>query len=129
MTNISPTEIEIAQRDAVLSALLQAIRDDVRIMLPPAAALDGSEVALIRAGEEANPFGGTVGSFRYQFEGEDDLLHLMVVRQNYAALSPEEGQTVAAFLLPNLPPALIWLKPGVLSQNFYFGHDELLSGG
>lgn len=126
MNHLSPTEIEIAQRDAVVAALLQAIRGDVRIMLPPAAALDGSEVALIRAGEESNAFGGTVGEYRYQFEGEDDLLHLMVVRRNYSALSPEEGQSVAAFLLPDLPAALIWLKPGVLSQNFYFGHDELL---
>lgn len=98
-------------------------------MLPKAESLTGSEVALMRAGEEPNPYGGTIGEFRYQFEGEDDLLHLMVVRQNYEPLTPEEGQVVAAFLLPELLPALIWLKPGTLTQNFYFGHDELLAIG
>ena len=127
MTLPHPTESETQQRDDVLENLLRAIRADVRIMLPQASTLDGSEVALIRAGEEPNPFGGTVGEFRYQFEGEDDLLHLIVVRLDYGKLTPEEGQAVAAFLLPDLAPSLIWLKPGTLSQNFYFGHDELIT--
>lgn len=129
MMHLVPQEAEVSQRDAVIAALLAAIRTDTRIMLPKAESLTGSEVALMRAGEEPNPYGGTIGEFRYQFEGEDDLLHLMVVRQNYEPLTPEEGQVVAAFLLPELPPALIWLKPGTLTQNFYFGHDELLAIG
>jgi hypothetical protein len=60
-------------------------------------------------------------------EGEEDLLHLIVVRQDGKELTPAEGQAVAGFVWPGVPSALIWLKPGVLSQHFYVGHDELVS--
>lgn len=123
----SPTPEERLQRDAVFGAVIDCIRRDVKIRLPE---FDGSgpggEFALQSVGCEPNPFGGEVGPFRYQFEGEDDLLHLMVLRKDGGEVSPEEAQHVASFLLPDLPSALIWLKPGVFSQHFYFGHDELL---
>ncbi|MBI1755715.1 MAG: hypothetical protein HYR64_01235 [Fimbriimonas ginsengisoli] len=85
-----------------------------------------AEVAPQLAGLEPNAFGGLVGPYRYQFEGEDDLLHLIVVRRDLGALEPEEGQSVAAFLLEGVPQSLIWLKPARLSQHFYLGHDVLL---
>lgn len=115
--------------DTVLAAILEHIRRDKTIKLP---AFDASrskaapDVALQSVGIEPNAFGGTVGPFRYQFEGEEDLLHLIVTRSDSAELRPEDGQSVAAFLLPRVPPAVIWLKPGRYSQHFYVGHDELL---
>lgn len=121
-----PSKAEQSQRTAVLAALRDAISRDERVLLPPSAPLDqGGEIAMVRVGEEPNSFGGTVGPYRYQFEGEDDLLHLMVVRQDYASLSVEEGQTVASFVLPKLIVSLMWLKPGTISQHFYLAHDLL----
>jgi hypothetical protein len=124
---ISPTTEETAHRDQVIGAVLDHIRRDERIKLPQ---FDGtqpaSDFALQTVGIEPNAFGGTVGEFRYQFEGEDDLLHILVVRTDSERLRPEEAQQVVQFLLPDLPSALIWLKPGEFSQHFYFGHDELL---
>lgn len=129
MTTISPTEGEIAARDQVLSVVQDYIQRDERIALPPfnPAHAEGSEFALLWAASEPNPFGGTVGPFRYQFEGEDDLLHLFILRPDREKVRPEEAQAVLTFLLPKLPPGLVWLKPGVFSQHFYFGHDELVA--
>jgi hypothetical protein len=76
---------------------------------------------------EPNPYSGTCGPFRYQFEGEEDLLHLIVTRHDGEPISPREGQEVASFVLEGLPTAMIWLRPGEYSQHFYFGHDELLN--
>jgi hypothetical protein len=99
------------------------------IKLPPFdPAIDrpSDRFALLSVGLEDNIFGGTVGPFRYQFEGEEDLLHLIVTRLDSEALSPSEGQAVASFLMPGVSPALIWLRPGEFSQHFYVGHDELV---
>lgn len=118
----------MAQRERVREALWDAIRVNRTIKLPP---FDPNRsvatvVAPASAGIEPNAFGGLVGELRYQFEGEDDLLHLMVVRQDAKPISVEEAQAVLGWLLPELPVALVWLKPGEISQHFYFGHDELL---
>lgn len=67
-----------------------------------------------------------MSDYRYQFEGEEDLLHLIVTRIDSGKITPAEGQQVVSFLLPNLPTALLWLKPGEYTQHFYCGHDELL---
>ncbi|HWA82788.1 MAG TPA: hypothetical protein VG820_05115 [Fimbriimonadaceae bacterium] len=125
---IQPTEQEQANRDAVMARILECIRTDQRIKLPPfdpARSPHGGDFALQAI--EDNDFSGLVGPYRYQFEGEDDLLHLYVIRSDSARLSPEEARGVVAFLLPDLPPALIWLRPGEFSQHFYFGHDELVA--
>ena len=109
-----------------MARILDSIRGNVRIKLPPfnPATSESGEFALHSI--EDNEFSGTLGPYRYQFEGEDDLLHLIVARSDGGRLSVEEGRQVAAFLLPDLPPALIWLKPGEFTQHFYLGHDELL---
>ena len=126
---IHPTPAEVAQRCQVVETLLNYIREDRRILLPqfdPSSAIPSDQFALQSVGIEANAFGGTVGEFRYQFEGEEDLLHLFITRVDGGRLSPEDAQRVVSFLLPTLPPALLWLKPGEFSQHFYFGHDDLL---
>lgn len=82
--------------------------------------------ALLEIGAEPNDFTGIAGLYRYQFEGEEDLLHLIVTRTDGQVLSAEEGQEVAGFVLEGVPPALIWLRPGTYSQHFYFGHDHLV---
>lgn len=123
----SVSELQIARQ--VLQEVLNAIREERRIKLPPfdASLSAPSLVAPVSAGLEPNPYGGILGEFRYQFEGEDDLLHLMVVRVDSQELTPQEAQAVVSKLLPKLSPALIWLKPGTYSQHFYFGHDDLLA--
>jgi hypothetical protein len=126
---IDPTPAEVAQRCQVVETLLDYIREDRRILLPQfdsSSAVPSDQFALQSVGIEANAFGGTVGEFRYQFEGEEDLLHLFITRIDGGRLSPEDAQPVVTFLLPTLPQALLWLKPGEFSQHFYFGHDELL---
>jgi hypothetical protein len=126
---IDPTPAEVAQRCQVVETLLDYIREDRRILLPqfdPTSAVPSDQFALQSVGIEANAFGGTVGDFRYQFEGEEDLLHLFITRVDGGRLSPADAQPVVTFLLPTLPQALLWLKPGEFSQHFYFGHDELL---
>ncbi|MBC8064330.1 MAG: hypothetical protein H7Y17_05835 [Chlorobia bacterium] len=127
---ISPIPDEVQRRDQVLQAVLSHVREDRRIFLPPFdpnASRPSDQFALQSVGLEPNEFGGSVSEFRYQFEGEEDLLHLIVTRTDGSPLTPMEGQEVAAFLLPDLPSSLMWLKPGDFTQHFYFGHDELLS--
>jgi hypothetical protein len=84
------------------------------------------QFALVSIGMEPNNFGSTVGRFRYQFEGEEDLLHLFVTDIDCGELTPEQGQVVAGFVLYELPAALVWFRPGRLSQHFYFGHELLV---
>lgn len=119
---------EKSRRDFVVGSVLEAVRADQKILLPhfDAELSRPGPVAPVAAGLEPNSYGGTVGIFRYQFEGEDDLLHLMVVRLDQTALSVEEAQAVFTWLLPDLPSGLVWVRPGEYSQHFYFGHDELL---
>ena len=106
--NVLPTEEENEARKSLLDRVKRAVAQNHTIRLQ-----DG--------------FLGTVGVFCYQFEGEDDLLHLAVTRRDKSALTPEEGQDVAAWLLPGMPSGLIWIRPGEFSQHFYCGHDDLVA--
>lgn len=126
---LTPTEQEIHRRNEVIYRLLDHIREDVRIKLPdfdPSKERPSDLYALINVGIEPNQYSGTIGRFRYQFEGEEDLLHLIVTSQDDAGLSTAEGHEVGSFVLQGVPTALIWLRPGSLSQHFYVGHDELI---
>ena len=126
---VSPSSEEIARRFDVMSTIIACVREDRTIKLPafdPTLSRPSDRFALLSVGLEANEFSGNVGDFRYQFEGEEDLLHLIVTRQDSQPLSVEEGQAVAGFLLEGVPQALIWLRPGEYSQHFYLGHDDLI---
>lgn len=126
---LKATPAEEACRTAVVLAILEDIRCGNPVKLPP---LDRSraprslEFALLEVGAEDNPYGAEVGGYRYQFEGEEDLLHLIVTRSDCEPLTPEEGQAVAAFVFRGVPTGLFWFKPGKLSQHFFIGHDYLL---
>lgn len=125
---LEPTSDETVRRDAVMAEVFRCVREDRTIKLPdfdPEVSRP-SPSAMVSVGVEPNPFGGQVGGYRYQFEGEEDLLHLFVTRLDGGPIGPEEAQSVADFVLVGLPRALIWLRPGEFSQHFYFGHDELL---
>ena len=110
---MSPTREESVRRDEVLARILDSIRADERIKLP-------------KLGERSE-FAGSVGAFTYQIGGEDDLLHLAVRKVDGSNLTPEEARTVASFVFGPVPQGVIWLKPGLTSQHFYIGQDELLS--
>ena len=125
---LEPNEEELGQRQRVIAAIRTSVESNTQIRLP-AYDKDFSRPAisaLASVGVEPNPFGATVGLYRYQFEGEEDLLHVIVTRQDGTTISAEEGQSVAKFLLPTLPAGLIWIKPGEVSQHFYCGHDDLM---
>jgi hypothetical protein len=123
----SPTQEELRRRDQIMERVRDAIRCDERIKLP---AFDGhvkngaSDFAIQAIVE--NEFSGSFGALQYQLEGEDDLLHLIVVHGDGSRLIPEEARIVAGFVFEGVPPAVIWLKPGEFSQHFFVGHDELL---
>lgn len=105
---LKPNNEENEARRTIISAIRQAVAQDQRI----------------RVEDELS---SNVAEFHYQFEGEDDLLHLAITRQNGDALAPEEAQSIVAWLLPGMPPGLIWIRPGEFSQHFYCGHDDLVA--
>lgn len=124
---ISQAEQDV--RDEVIGRILADVRAGQTIYLPDfdrEVSRPSDEFAMLSVGVEANGYGGTVGDFRYQFEGEEDLLHLMVVRREGGEISPAEAQGVVDFLYPGVPPALMWFKAGTMSHHFYLGHDVLL---
>lgn len=126
---LDPTPEERSRRDAVIGRVCEFTTANQRIALPPFdPAIDRADdrFALISVGIEPNAFSGTVGTYRYQFEGEEDLLHLIVTSIS-GEVRAEEGQAVASFVLAGVPTALIWLRPGEASQHFYVGHDEVLA--
>ena len=130
--SFDPSPEESHRASVVFATLIDYIQRGETIRLPafdPAQSRPSTGGALLSVGVEANPFGGTVGEYRYQFEGEEDLLHLFVTRSDSGSLTPEEGLAVARWLLPDVSPALVWLKPGEFSQHLYVGHDDLLPAG
>jgi len=126
---ISPSIDEGARRNEVMQRILDYVHENRTIKLPPfdpTLSRPSDRFALLSLGLEANDFSGSIGEYRYQFEGEEDLLHLMVTHQDGSPISTAEGQAVATFALRGVPTALIWLRPGEYSQHFYFGHDDLI---
>lgn len=126
---ISLTEGELAQIREVRRAVRAAVVSGEVIRLPdfqPGASRPSDAFALQHIGSEPNPFGGVVGELRFQFEGEEDLLHLFVSRRDDEPLAMEAAQGLVSILVPEVPPGLMWCKPGEFSHHFYFGHDVLL---
>ena len=125
---IQKSKIEALRRDEILANVIACVREGQTIKLPPfdRNLSQGGKAALTSVGLEPNDFGGTVGPYRYQFEGEEDLLHLVVTRLDQEKLTPAEGKEVAAFVLGKVPSSLVWLRPGEYSQHFYLAHDVLL---
>lgn len=124
-----PTDRERTRRDEVLARLVLAVRRGDRVPVPPPNPALPAHLAALGSVDPDTPFAGSLGPFVYQFEGEDDLLHLLVARHDGAPLSMEDAQPVVSFVLPMLPPSLMWVKPGRLSQHFYFGHEAILVSG
>ena len=107
-----PTPAEDAERARVIAALINAIEHDHPIRVPTPG--------------ETSQFSGVVGGFQYQFEGEDDLLHIAITRIDRKGLVAEEAQNVVSWLMPEMPAGLIWIRPGEYSQHFYLGHDDVV---
>jgi hypothetical protein len=118
--SLAATAEELATAEAVMAAVREAVRSDVRILLPRR--LGSGDPS----GFAPNQFGGQIGGYRYQLEGEDDLLHLIVARTDGGRLTAEQGRLVAGELFKHVSSALIWIRPGEFSQHFYVGHDDLL---
>lgn len=126
---LHPTPTEQDQRNQVISTLISYTQKNQLIGLPRYK--EGESVsahyALQTIALQQNPFGGSIGDYLYQFEGEEDLLHLMITRRDESLIEVNEAREVASFLLKGMPWALIWLRPGEYSQHFYFGHDDLVN--
>lgn len=121
------TDSEAFQRKEVLTRILDFIERGERILLPD---WDGSpqplsNYALLNVGREENDFGGKVGPWRYQFEGEDDLLHLMICRLDQAPMPADESRALVSWLLKGVPVGLYWVRHATHSHHFYVGHDIL----
>ncbi len=123
-----PTPEEAARRDEIVARIIEYTEANRRVNLPdfdPLLDRPDDRFALVSVGIEPNTFSGTIGDYRYQFEGEEDLLHMIVTRAS-GEIRAEEGQAVGGFVLAGVPPALVWLKPGERSQHLYVGHDEVV---
>jgi hypothetical protein len=122
------TPEETAQRDSVRAALKEAINSAQTILMPDYRGNEGpGDFALQNVGLEPNAYGGTAQGLRYQFEGEEDLLHLFIVRADGGSATVEEAKDLAAWLLPEVPPGMIWLNAGRRSMHFHFGHELLVA--
>lgn len=126
-SSFSPTPDEESAREAILCRILDFIDRGERILLPewdrsPQAL---SDYALLNVGLEPNDFGSCVGEWRYQFEGEDDLLHLMVCRKDQQPMPGSEAREIVDWLLKGVPTGLYWVKHATHSHHFYVGHDVL----
>ncbi len=123
----SPTTEEDASREAILHRILDFIQRGERIVLPEwdRSPQSLSDYALLNVGLEPNDFGSFVGEWRYQFEGEDDLLHLMICRRDQGAMPGSEARGIVDWLLKGVPTGLYWVKHATHSHHFYVGHDIL----
>jgi len=81
--------------------------------------------AVISLGEAAQ-YGGTIGDYWVQFEGEDDLLHCIVRRQDGNPIALEEANRVVEPFFGAMPKGLVWCKPAERSVHYYVGHDHFL---
>ncbi len=93
----------------ILSALLKDIQANLPIRL-----------------DQAERYGGQIGDYYVQFEGEDDLLHCSVQRVDGAPISLEEAHRVVEPFFAPCPKGIVWFKPAERSVHYYVGHDHFL---
>ncbi|MCS7066486.1 MAG: hypothetical protein NZL85_09495 [Fimbriimonadales bacterium] len=75
---------------------------------------------------QASQYGGVVDDYWVQFEGEDDLLHCFVRRQDGSPLTLEEANRIVEPFFGVMPKGLVWCKPAERSVHYYVGHDHFL---
>lgn len=105
--------MELTHEHPEVRRILQAIIEDTRAGVP--ILLDRRE-----------RYGTTVGDFRVQFEGEDDLLHLSITRVDGEPICHEEAQRIAEAFFHSVPKGLIQCRPAVYSVHYYIAHDLLV---
>ncbi len=98
-----------AEAQRILEAVLDAIERSEPITL-----------------DQAQRFGGLIGDYRVQFEGEDDLLHCAVARRDGQPITLEEAHRVVEPFFARLPKGIVWCKPADYSVHYYVGHDHFL---
>lgn len=119
------------ERARVWSALVGYLEDDRKVPFPrppsdpPGATFDPRR-GFPSPGVLTGPFGGVIEGHRFVFEGEDDLLHLILMRTDGAPLEREPALEVAEFLTEGVPKSMKWLRLGPTSLSLYLGHDLLL---
>ncbi len=96
-----------AQR--ILQAVLTAIEQGTAITL-----------------DRAMQYGGAIGDYWVQFEGEDDLLHCIVRRQDGNPITLDEAHRLVEPFFGAMPKGLVWCKPAETSVHYYVGHDQFL---
>lgn len=102
--------------EKVLESVLDAIKQNQRICLPN----------IHLSGDQPSDYEGIIDDYHYLFEGEEDLLHLILMKQDKSEIGVDKAIIIARKVLCNVPPALIWMKPAQYSCHFYLGHDDLL---
>lgn len=90
--------------------ILQAIVEDTRAGVP---------ILLSRR----ERYGATLGEYRVQFEGEDDLLHLSITRVDGGRVSHQEAQALADLFFHDVPKGLVQCHPAEYSVHYYIAHD------
>ncbi|MGQ9486965.1 MAG: hypothetical protein ACUVRT_06830 [Armatimonadota bacterium] len=105
--------MELTEEHPEVRRILQAIIEDTRAGIP------------IRL-DRRERYGTTLGDFRIQFEGEDDLLHLSITRTDGEPVSHEEAQHIAEAFFHAVPKGLIQCRPAVYSVHYYIAHDLLV---
>lgn len=97
------------EAERILQAILEDIEAGVPILL-----------------DRAERYGGTVGVYTVQFEGEDDLLHCSVRRVDSEPITVEEAHKAVEPFFGCCPKGLVWFHPADLSVHYYTGHDDFL---
>jgi hypothetical protein len=98
-----------AEVQRILHAVLSAIEQGITLTL-----------------DEPTRYGGALGDYWVQFEGEDDLLHCSVRRQDGQPITLEEAHRVVEPFFGIMPKGLVWCKPAEHSVHYYVGHDHFL---
>ncbi|MCW5933233.1 MAG: hypothetical protein KIT45_02905 [Fimbriimonadia bacterium] len=74
----------------------------------------------------ADRYGGVLGDYKVQFEGEDDLLHCSVQRVDQSPLDVEQAHRVVEPFFGCCPKGLVWFQPAEFSAHYFIGHDDFL---